>query len=72
MLLPSAINKIIVRHFQIAGTPYLLRLMSLTKESLSTTLLLETTDRGSCLIDKPDGKNDKEERQSAAKPLNSL
>jgi hypothetical protein len=37
-----------MQHYQIDGK--LLR-------ALATTLSLETTDRGSCLIDKPDGKN---------------
>ena len=42
---------IYLRHDQIAGTSY---------RAFTTTLLLETTDRGSWLIAKPDSKNVKD------------
>jgi len=42
---------IYLRHYQIAGT---------SSRAFTTTLLLETTDRGSRLIAEPDGKNVKD------------
>ena len=51
MLLPSVIVLSIMQHYQIDGE--LLR-------AFTTTLLFEKTDRGSCLIDKPDGKKVKD------------
>ena len=51
MLLPSVVSLLAMQHYQNDGN--LLR-------ALATTLLLETLNRGSCLIDKPDGKNAKD------------